>query len=154
MLATIQTGIFSQQVLYDTLLADCAQTPGAIVTFTGLVRDFNADGPIEGMSLEHYPGMTERALVNLATQAIDRFSLHNAGIVHRVGTLANHEQIVWVGTAASHRKAAFNAASYMMDTLKSSVPLWKKEFQQGSAHWVDAKNSDAQAALSWLDDSE
>lgn len=123
---------------------------GAIVTFTGLVRDFNEAGHIDGISLEHYPGMTENAMLSLLTTAAQRFSLVSAGIVHRVGEVSNFEEIVWVGCAATHRKAAFDAAGYIMDMLKQSVPLWKKEIADGEATWVAPKASDDNAAMKWL----
>lgn len=154
MFAHICTEDFDQQSLYDELLAQSQPTPGAIVTFTGLVRDFNAHGPIEGMSLEHYPGMTEKALLNLLEQATQRFDLAGVGAVHRVGELANFEQIVWVGCGAAHRQHAFDAACFIMDTLKQAVPLWKKEYQHGEARWVAVKSSDEHAAMTWLTPSK
>ncbi len=150
MFAHISTQDFNQQALYEALVAQSQPMPGAIVTFTGLVRDFNASGPIEGMSLEHYPGMTEKALLSLLEQARERFGLAGAGAVHRVGRLENFEQIVWVGCSAAHRQDAFDAAAFVMDTLKQAVPLWKKEYQQGQARWVAPKASDEQAAMAWL----
>lgn len=127
---------------------------GAIVTFTGLVRDFNAQGGIEGISLEHYPGMTEKAMMALLDSAAARFELASAGIVHRVGQVSNDEEIVWVGCASAHRQAAFDAAAFIMDMLKQSVPLWKKEIADGKAEWVPAKASDEHAALKWLQSDE
>ncbi|MDC8830731.1 molybdenum cofactor biosynthesis protein MoaE [Alteromonas sp. chi3] len=146
---------FSQQALYDRLCeTDRASQSGAVVTFTGRVRDYNAQGHIEGIELEYYPGMTEAALQQLLKQAQQRFALTNAGIVHRVGRLANHAQIVWVGTCAAHRNDAFNAASYLMDMLKQSVPIWKKEWANGEAEWVAAKTTDSQAAMRWLQETD
>lgn len=150
MFVQVSEADFSQQALYDQLLAQCDTPAGAIVTFTGLVRDFNAQGPIDGLELEHYPGMTEKALLQLVEQAVSRFSLANAAAVHRIGRLANHEQIVWVGCAAAHRHHAFEGACFIMDTLKQAVPLWKKEYQHGTAQWVEPKASDDQAAMAWL----
>ncbi|GMM72495.1 molybdenum cofactor biosynthesis protein MoaE [Alteromonas gracilis] len=154
MFALVQVEDFDQGELYVRLKqsADekaCGNT-GAIVTFTGLVRDFNSAGDIDGIELEHYPGMTEKALMLLVEQAIDRFSLNSAGALHRVGRIYNNEQIVWVGAAAPHRQAAFDAASYLMDMLKQSVPLWKKEFKGARSEWVAAKASDDKAALKWM----
>ncbi len=94
--------------------------------------------------------MTEKALMLLVEQAVDRFSLNSAGALHRVGRIYNNEQIVWVGAAAPHRQAAFDAASYLMDMLKQSVPLWKKEFKGDKSEWVAAKASDDKAALKWM----
>ncbi|WP_414827764.1 molybdenum cofactor biosynthesis protein MoaE [Alteromonas sp. H39] len=127
---------------------------GAIVTFTGLVRDFNEAGPIDGISLEHYPGMTENAMLAILTTATERFSLVSAGIVHRVGDVSNVEEIVWVGCASRHRNAAFDAAGFIMDMLKQSVPLWKKEIADGKAKWVAPKASDDDAALRWLSEAD
>ena len=144
---------FSQQVLYDRLRQQApAGQAGAIVTFTGLVRDMNNDGAIDGIELEHYPGMTERVLEQLTSQTLSRFRLANAGVVHRVGRILNHEQIVWVGCAAAHRQAAFDGASFIMDRLKQSVPLWKKEIIGGEGKWVAAKQSDELAAMRWIDE--
>ena len=154
MFALIGDADFDQQWLYNRLRQEASQKAkgnvGAIVTFTGLVRDNNVDGNILGIELEHYPGMTEQALTDLVQQAITRFSLTSAGAVHRVGRLYNDEQIVWVGTAAPHRAAAFEGANYLMDMLKQSVPLWKKEFTRDDSRWVDVKASDDKAALAWL----
>ena len=154
MFALIGDADFDQQWLYNRLRQEASQKAkgnvGAIVTFTGLVRDNNADGNILGIELEHYPGMTEQALTNLVQEAITRFSLTSAGAVHRVGRLYNDEQIVWVGTAAPHRAAAFEGANFLMDMLKQSVPLWKKEFTRDDSRWVDVKSSDDKAALAWL----
>ena len=154
MFALIGDADFDQQWLYNRLRQEASQKAkgnvGAIVTFTGLVRDNNADGNILGIELEHYPGMTEQALTDLVQQAITRFSLTSAGAVHRVGRLYNDEQIVWVGTAAPHRAAAFEGANFLMDMLKQSVPLWKKEFTRDDSRWVEVKASDDKAALAWL----
>ncbi len=154
MFALIGDADFDQQWLYNRLRQEASQkvkgNVGAIVTFTGLVRDNNADGNILGIELEHYPGMTEQALTDLVQQAITRFSLTSAGAVHRVGRLYNDEQIVWVGTAAAHRAAAFEGANFLMDMLKQSVPLWKKEFTRDDSRWVEVKASDDKAALAWL----
>ncbi len=154
MFALIGDADFDQQWLYNRLRQEASQQAkgnvGAIVTFTGLVRDNNVDGNILGIELEHYPGMTEQALTDLVQQAITRFSLTSAGAVHRVGRLYNDEQIVWVGTAAPHRAAAFEGANFLMDMLKQSVPLWKKEFTRDDSRWVEVKASDDKAALAWL----
>lgn len=141
---------FSQQDLYDELNQQTEEVAGAIVTFTGKVRDYNANGSIEGIELEHYPGMTESALEHLLSNAIERFGLLNGAVVHRVGKLPNHAQIVWVGTSCAHRQNAFDAACFIMDMLKKSVPIWKKEWAKGQSNWVEAKSTDEEAALRWL----
>ncbi|OFC70871.1 molybdenum cofactor biosynthesis protein MoaE [Alteromonas confluentis] len=149
MFAEVTDAALDEQA-YNTRLKAKATNAGAIVTFTGLVRDYNNEGGIDGISLEHYPGMTEAAMMKLLEQAKMQFDLRSAGIVHRYGFVGNHEPIVWVGCAASHRKAAFEAAEFVMDMLKKSVPLWKKEHQDGDATWVAAKASDEEAAMKWL----
>lgn len=123
---------------------------GAMVTFTGFVRDFNDSGKLDGLELEHYPGMTEKALERLIETTKQRFDCIDVGIVHRVGRINNYEPIVWVATSALHRHAAFDAAMYAMDTLKQSVPLWKKEWQSGKSTWVESKASDTESAMRWL----
>ena len=154
MFALVQDADFDHGELYARLKQSADErasgNTGAIVTFTGLVRDFNNAGDIDGIELEHYPGMTEKALMKLVEQAVVRFSLNSAGALHRVGRIYNNEQIVWVGAAAQHRQAAFDAASFLMDMLKQSVPLWKKELKQGESIWVKPKASDDYAALKWL----
>ena len=154
MFALVQDADFDHGELYARLKQSADErasgNTGAIVTFTGLVRDFNNAGDIDGIELEHYPGMTEKALMKLVEQAVVRFSLNSAGALHRVGRIYNNEQIVWVGAAAPHRQAAFDAACYLMDMLKQSVPLWKKEFKGDKSEWVAAKASDDKAALKWM----
>ena len=154
MFALVQDADFDHGELYARLKQSADErasgNTGAIVTFTGLVRDFNNAGDIDGIELEHYPGMTEKALMKLVEQAVVRFSLNSAGALHRVGRIYNNEQIVWVGAAAQHRQAAFDAASFLMDMLKQSVPLWKKEFTRDNSRWVEVKASDDKAALAWL----
>ncbi len=121
-----------------------------MVTFTGFVRDFNDSGKLDGLELEHYPGMTEKALACLIETTKKRFDCIDVGIVHRVGRINNFEPIVWVAASALHRQAAFEAAMYAMDTLKQSVPLWKKEWKSGKSTWVEAKASDTESAMRWL----
>jgi molybdopterin synthase catalytic subunit len=149
----IQSQDFAVQSLNDELYAR-APNAGAIVTFVGRVRDYNLKGNIQGIELEHYPGMTEKALAQVAQQTQQKFSLAAVGVVHRVGAIGNQQQIVWVGTASAHRQAAFDGASYLMDMLKQSVPLWKKEWQQGQSCWVEAKQSDELAALKWMSNEQ
>ncbi len=122
---------------------------GAFVTFCGLVRDFNENGNIDGISLEHYPGMTEKSMTSLVEEALSRFDLEEVGLVHRVGRIDHSQIIVWVGCAAAHRQAAFEAASFIMDLLKQNVPLWKKEHLGSDSKWVDVKQSDDDAAAKW-----
>jgi molybdopterin synthase catalytic subunit len=117
---------------------------GAIVTFTGTVRD--QDGAVEEMTLEHYPGMTERELSRIEAETNARWPLQASLIVHRYGALKPGDNIVLVVTASEHRDAAFDAAKFLMDYLKTSAPLWKRESGPGGSHWVEAEASDADAA--------
>lgn len=121
---------------------------GAIVTFTGIVRD-TPDATLEKMVIEHYPGMTEKALTGIAQQAVDRWSLGDALVIHRFGDLKPGEMIMMVATAARHRKDAFEAAEFLMDYLKSRAPFWKKEFLKSGAEWVAAKDEDEASLDRW-----
>ncbi|AUC52870.1 molybdenum cofactor biosynthesis protein MoaE [Sagittula sp. P11] len=120
---------------------------GAIVTFTGVVRD--VDGGLNAMEIEHYPGMTEKALEKIATEAMERWSLGDALVIHRYGRMEPGEQIMMVATAARHRKDAFEAAEYLMDYLKSRAPFWKKEFVGEETGWVAARDEDEAALDRW-----
>lgn len=122
---------------------------GAVVTFNGLVRGTSERGPVEAIELEYYPGMTERCLHAIAAEAGGRWPLLGVTIVHRIGYLKAGEPIVLVAVASAHRSAAFEAASFIMDYLKTRAPFWKKEWVNGVAHWVEAKASDAAAADRW-----
>ncbi|MEM9591564.1 MAG: molybdopterin synthase catalytic subunit MoaE, partial [Pseudomonadota bacterium] len=124
---------------------------GAIVTFTGIVRDAQRDdgGAIASMTLEHYPGMTEKELTRIEEEAHARWPLQASLIVHRVGTLKPGDNIVLVVTASAHRDAAFEAASFLMDYLKTSAPFWKRETGPEGERWVDAKEKDDHAAARW-----
>lgn len=121
---------------------------GAIVSFTGIVRNTDT-GDLQHMSIEHYPGMTEKALSDIAQEAITRWSLADALVIHRFGDLAPAETIMMVATAAKHRSDAFASADFLMDFLKSRAPFWKKEINAGGANWVDAKDSDEDALNRW-----
>jgi molybdopterin synthase catalytic subunit len=123
---------------------------GAIVTFTGTVREDDDGRPIESMTLEHYPGMTEAELERVEAEARRRWPLQASLIVHRYGELRPGDNIVLVVTASAHRHAAFEAASFLMDYLKSKAPFWKKEVRRdGSGRWVDARESDEEALQRW-----
>lgn len=121
---------------------------GAIVTFTGVVRD-NDDAPLEAMEIEHYPGMTEAALSEIAKTAQERWSLGDVLVIHRHGRLTPGEMIMMVATASRHRKDAFEAAEYLMDYLKSRAPFWKREITGQGASWVAAKDTDEDALERW-----
>ncbi len=123
---------------------------GAIVTFTGTVRGDTKGGPIVSMELEHYPGMTERELARVEALAVARWPLQGTRIVHRVGVLKPGEDIVLVIAISAHRKAAFEAAAFLMDYLKTSAPFWKKETGvNGVGTWVDAREADDAAMKRW-----
>ena len=128
--------------------AQAQNSMGAIVTFTGVVRD-TPDHALDVMEIEHYPGMTEKAISSIAEQAINRFGLGDALIIHRHGRLAPGEVIMMVATAARHRKNAFDGAEFLMDYLKSRAPFWKREVGHDGATWVEARDEDEDALSRW-----
>jgi len=121
---------------------------GAVVSFTGVVRD-NAAGTLQAMEIEHYPAMTHTAITNIAIDAKSRWALSDVLVIHRYGTLKTGEPIMMVATASAHRKAAFEAADFLMDYLKSRAPFWKKEITSDGAEWVAAKDEDEEALKGW-----
>jgi molybdopterin synthase catalytic subunit len=123
---------------------------GAVVTFTGTVRGEAKGRPIAAMMLEHYPGMTERELERVAAEAMARWPLQGVRLIHRIGSLRPGDEIVLVVTLSAHRHAAFEAAAYLMDYLKTRAPYWKKEVgTDGVGEWVDAREADDAAARKW-----
>ena len=122
---------------------------GALVNFIGLVRDLNDDTRISTMTLEHYPGMTEKQLASIVDEAESRWPLQAVTVIHRIGKLQPGEQIVLVITASMHRGDAFEANSFIMDYLKKRATFWKKESRPGMDHWVDERESDAEAIKRW-----
>ncbi|WP_459207902.1 molybdopterin synthase catalytic subunit MoaE [Pseudomonas sp. MLB6B] len=122
---------------------------GAVVSFVGYVRDFNDGREVAGMFLEHYPGMTEKALGKIVAEAEQRWPLLKVEVLHRIGTLAPGEPIVFVGVASAHRQAAFAACDFIMDYLKTRAPFWKKEATGEGPRWVEGKQSDQDAAQRW-----
>lgn len=120
---------------------------GAVVTFTGFVRDLG--GSLTAMEIEHYPGMTERALAAILAEAVERWQVLDALVIHRYGRLAPAEPIMMVAVAAGHRAGAFAAAEFLMDYLKSRAPFWKKEITAAGADWVAAKDGDEAALRRW-----
>ncbi len=122
---------------------------GAIVTFCGLVRDFDQDHSVTAIELEHYAGMTEKALQSIVEQAKSRWKIQETRVIHRVGHLEANDQIVFVGVSSAHRQDAFNACEFIMDYLKTQAPIWKKQFSPNGGHWVEAKKSDDVAAERW-----
>lgn len=129
--------------------ADGAKGAGAVVTFAGLVRD--EGGTLSAMEIEHYPGMTEKALTKIRDEAMVRWTLSDAMIIHRYGPLHPGEQIMMVATASRHRADAFAAAEYLMDYLKSRAPFWKKELSADATNWVAARDEDEAALGRWSD---
>lgn len=147
---SVQLEDFNQQVEYERL--KCQTSIGAIVTFTGLVRDINQGQIVSDLSLEHYPGMTEKCLVDIVEQAKQRWQIIESTVIHRVGKLAISDQIVFVGIASQHRGDAFAACEFIMDYLKTQAPFWKKEtMADGKIKWVDARETDQQSLLKWCD---
>ncbi|RYH07293.1 molybdenum cofactor biosynthesis protein MoaE [Tropicimonas sp. IMCC6043] len=124
-----------------------AEGAGAIVSFSGIVRDDS--GQLSEMVIEHYPGMTERALEAIAAEAVERWKLIDALVIHRFGPMKPGAQIMMVATAARHRRAAFEAAEFLMDYLKSRAPFWKQEHGPDGARWVAAKDEDEAALDRW-----
>lgn len=122
---------------------------GAVVTFTGLVRDFADAAGMQRMTLEHYPGMTQRQLEALVAEAQQRWSLDGCLVIHRFGELAPGDRIVLVITTSAHRQAAYDASAFLVDWLKTKAPFWKLEETDGERRWVEAKTSDDEAAARW-----
>jgi len=122
---------------------------GAIASFVGTVRDVNDAAAITGMTLEHYPGMTESALSDIVADARARFDIRDALVIHRVGALVPGDQIVLVAVTGAHRGAAFDACQFIMDLLKTRAPFWKKERRPDGERWVEARASDEDAAQRW-----
>ena len=123
---------------------------GAVASFIGTVRDRNDGATVRAMELEHYPGMTERAIEAMIDEAHRRFDIRAARVIHRVGLLQPGEQIVLVAVSSAHRGQAFQACEFLMDYLKTQAPFWKKEHRpDGSAEWVDARVADDEALARW-----
>ena len=122
---------------------------GAVASFIGLVRDRNDGSSVAGMTLEHYPGMTEKALEKIVAEAKARWSLYDVLVIHRVGPLKPTDRIVLVATSSAHRGEAFAACEFVMDYLKTQAPFWKREDTPQGARWVDARESDDAALTRW-----
>ncbi|RIX45580.1 MAG: molybdopterin synthase catalytic subunit MoaE [Rhodocyclales bacterium GT-UBC] len=122
---------------------------GAQASFLGLVRDLNDGAAVSEMTLEHYPGMTEKALAEIVAEAKGRWDIYDALVIHRVGPLKPCDQIVLVAVTSAHRGEAFAACEFIMDYLKTRAPFWKREATPQGAHWVDARESDDSAAARW-----
>ncbi|MCB5189989.1 molybdopterin synthase catalytic subunit MoaE [Methylobacillus arboreus] len=122
---------------------------GAVVSFTGQVRDLNDGNAVSSLTLEHYPGMTEKSLAAIVEQAKQRWPLFDALVIHRIGTLPPLAQIVLVAVASAHRGDAFAACEFIMDYLKTEAPFWKKEATPDGAHWLDSRECDQAARDRW-----
>lgn len=146
MRVSVQSGPFDIGA-ETTAFITAAKGAGAVVTFTGLVRDNG--GLLSAMEIEHYPGMTEKAVTAIAAEAVTRWALTDALVIHRYGRLGADEPIMMVATAAPHRADAFAAAEFLMDYLKSRAPFWKKETGADGAAWVKPKESDEAAINRW-----
>nr|WP_240458171.1 molybdopterin synthase catalytic subunit MoaE [Vibrio neptunius] len=144
---SVQFEDFSVGAEYEALALGTAS--GAVVTFVGKVRDMNLGDKVTGLSLEHYPGMTEKALDEICQKAEQRWPLLDVRVIHRVGDLNIGDQIVFVGVSSAHRGAAFEACEFIMDYLKTQAPFWKKERTTEETRWVESRESDTKAAERW-----
>ena len=144
----VQTEAFDVAAVIDELRAGNPAV-GAIASFIGLVRDVNDGAAVATMTLEHYPGMTEKALQAIVAEAGERWDLIGVRVVHRVGELHPTDPIVLVAVAAAHRDQAFQACEFVMDFLKTRAPFWKKEQNSQGARWVESRTSDSRAAERW-----
>jgi len=144
----VQTDDFN---IADEYQALCGQNTeaGAIVFFSGLVRDRNEGSDVTGLFLEHYPGMTERSLEDIVKQARLRWPILQVRLIHRVGQLDINDQIVFVGVSSAHREAAFDACRFIMDFLKTEAPFWKKETRTDGHHWIESQTKDQEAKTRW-----
>ena len=146
MAVRVQTEDFDVGAESRALQADAV---GAIALFVGTVRGLSSDNGVTAMTLEHYPGMTESELERIEAEARARWPLEDVTIIHRVGRLEAGDQIVLVGAASPHRQAAFDAAQFIMDFLKTDAPFWKAEERGDETNWVDARESDDAARKRW-----
>ncbi len=144
----VQAEAFDVAAVIDDLRAGNPAV-GAIASFIGLVRDVNDGTAVASMTLEHYPGMTEKALEAIVSEAGERWDLIGVSVVHRVGELRPTDPIVLVAVASAHRDAAFQACAFIMDFLKTRAPFWKKEQNSQGAKWVASRTSDTRAAERW-----
>ncbi|WP_269777902.1 molybdopterin synthase catalytic subunit MoaE [Marinimicrobium alkaliphilum] len=145
---TVQTGDFDVGAEYAALTHQDTGA-GAVVFFVGRVRDMNLDTDVSALTLEHYPGMTEKALTEIVDEARERWRLLKVRVIHRVGRLTLGDQIVLVGVTSQHREDAFAAAQFLMDYLKTRAPFWKKEETDLGERWIEALEKDRQAAKRW-----
>ena len=144
----VQTEAFDSAAIQQELVADNPAI-GAVVSFVGLMRDINQGDRVTGMTLEHYPAMTEKALQAIVREAEQRWDLLGIRLVHRVGDLLPCDPIVLVAVASAHRDEAFRACEFIIDYLKTRAPFWKKEKTRSGERWVAARESDNQAETRW-----
>ena len=144
----VQTQDFDVHDEYEALRRNNPAT-GAVVCFSGLVREFSEQSGVTGMILEHYPGMTEKALKKIIAEARQRWPLQRVTLIHRTGILKTEEQIVFAGVSSAHRDAAFDACRFLMDYLKTEAPFWKKELTETGEVWVEARQKDQDARQKW-----
>ncbi|WP_372610819.1 molybdopterin synthase catalytic subunit MoaE [Halomonas sp.] len=144
----VQEAAFDAGAEQRALLGDRTDI-GAVVSFTGLVRDFNERPAVTGLFLEHYPGMTETALEEIVGEAESRWPLDGVRLIHRIGRLAPGDPIVLVVVASAHRRSAFEACDFIMDYLKTRAPFWKKEHATDGQYWVEERDSDLSDARRW-----
>lgn len=146
----VQEHDFDACALTETLRHNTAGKAGAIVTFTGYVRDYADNAPTHTLYLEHYPGMCEREITALCDTAKSRWDILDCIVIHRVGELHHTDQIVFVGVASAHRGQAFRACEYIIDALKTRAPFWKREtLSSGERFWVEQNEADARKTASW-----
>jgi len=145
---SVQTDDFDLSAEVAALRAGDAGV-GAVAAFVGTVRDRNDGSGVSSMELEHYPGMTEKAIESMIDEAQQRFDIRAVRVIHRVGVLRPQDQIVLVAVTSSHRGQAFQACEFLMDYLKTQAPFWKKEHTPEGARWVDARSADDAAAQRW-----
>ena len=144
----IQTGDFDVSAEIAALRRDDPGV-GAVCSFIGTVRDRNDGSAVSAMELEHYPGMTEKAIESMIDEAFGRFDIRGVRVIHRVGPLQLQDQIVLVAVTSSHRSESFQACEFLMDYLKTQAPFWKKEHTPDGAQWVDARSADDEALKRW-----
>ncbi|MES9941223.1 MAG: molybdopterin synthase catalytic subunit MoaE [Candidatus Thiodiazotropha sp. 6PLUC2] len=149
---SIESEPFDPNLEVDLLRGDNPAI-GAVVSFVGLMRDLNDGDRVDHLFLEHYPGMTEKALEKIVSVAFERWSLQGCRVVHRVGALKPTDPIVLVAVASSHRKEAFKACEFIIDYLKTQAPFWKKEATENGERWVDARQSDDEAIRQWSEEN-
>jgi molybdopterin synthase catalytic subunit len=140
---------FQELACHQESLVELRGRYGATASFVGTLRDYNEGEPVHGMTLEHYPGMTEKALAQIVEQARERWEVLDSCVIHRVGPLFPTDPIVLVAVASGHRGDAFAACEFIMDFLKTRAPFWKKEATPAGEKWVDARESDEYAAARW-----